>query len=143
MVRSVKLVISWDGSTRYLDVSPTIRDDVERLGYFQLTCREPYSQYSTFIRNNRKFKLNDPCPATGRMEIVWNNEKIQERRQRLGNVSPRLVKKTFENSSQEYIGVRHKQKVMPKKLAVVRFPSLSDPMRGIHHNKETFSVDLL
>ena len=118
-------------------------EDVERLGYLQLTCGEPYSPYSPLKRTTRQFKLNIPCSATVRVKVVWNNEKIQERRQRLGNVSPRLVKKTFENYSQEYIGVRHKQKVMPKKLAVVRFPSLSDPMRGIHHNKETFSVDLL
>ena len=32
---------------------------------------------------------------------------------------------------------------MRKKLAVFRFPSLSDPMRGICRNKETFFVDLL
>ena len=32
---------------------------------------------------------------------------------------------------------------MPKKLAVVRFTDLSDPMRGVLRNKETFSVDLL
>ena len=32
---------------------------------------------------------------------------------------------------------------MPKKSSVVRFPILSDHMRGIRRNKETFSVDLL
>ena len=32
---------------------------------------------------------------------------------------------------------------MPKKPAVVRFPSLPDTMRGIRRNKETFSVELL
>ena len=35
--RSVKLGISWDGSTRYLDVTPPTREDVERLGYLQFT----------------------------------------------------------------------------------------------------------
>ena len=39
--------------------------------------------------------------------------------------------------------MRPEREVMPKKLAVVRFPSLSDPMRGICCNKYTFSVDLL
>ena len=75
--------------------------------------------------------------------IVWSNEKIQEWRQHLGYVIPNLVKKTFENSTQDYPGVRHKQEVMPKKSAVVRFPSLSDPMCSISCNKDTFSVDLL
>ena len=32
---------------------------------------------------------------------------------------------------------------MPKKSAVVIFPSLSDPMRDIFRSKETFSMDLL
>ena len=40
--RPVKLVISWDCYTRYLDVSPPNSDDVERLGFLHLTCREPY-----------------------------------------------------------------------------------------------------
>ena len=39
--------------------------------------------------------------------------------------------------------MRHKIYAMPKKSAVVRFPSLSDNMRGILRNKETFSMDLL
>ena len=42
--RSVKIGISWYGSTRYLDVNPPTREDVERLGSMQLTCEEPYSQ---------------------------------------------------------------------------------------------------
>ena len=53
------------------------------------------------------------------------------------------MKKVFENSTQYYPGVRHEREVMPKKLDVVRFTSLSDPMRGICHNKEMFSVELL
>ena len=53
------------------------------------------------------------------------------------------MKKNFEKSTQYYPGVRHKQEVIPKKSAMVILPSLSDPMRGILRNKETFSVDLL
>ena len=37
----------------------------------------------------------------------------------------------------------HEREVMPKKLAVVRFTSLSDTMRVIHRNKENFTMDLL
>ena len=46
--RSVKLVMYWDGSTIYLNVSHPTRCDVERLGYLQLTCGEPYSTYIPF-----------------------------------------------------------------------------------------------
>ena len=109
----------------------------------QLTCGEPYSPYSPFVKYTRQFKLDETCPATGRVKIVRANENIQEWIQRLGYASPHLVKKTFENSTQDYSGVRHEQEVMPKKLAVVRFPDLSDPMRRIRCNKETFYVDLL
>ena len=76
MGHSVKLGISWEGSTRYLDISPPTREDVKRLGYLQLTCGETYSSYSPFGRTNGQFKLDEPCPATGRVKIVWNNEKI-------------------------------------------------------------------
>ena len=75
--RFVKLVISWDSSTRYLDVSPPTRADVERLSSLQITCGEPYSPYSPFGKSTRQFKFNDPCPAMGRLNIVLNNEKIQ------------------------------------------------------------------
>ena len=123
--------------------SPLTRADVERLGYLYLTCREPYSPYIPFKRTIRRFKLNDPCLTTVRVKIVWNNEKIQEWRQRLGYVRPHLVKKSFENSTQDYPGVRHKQDVMPNKFAVVRFPTRSDPMHVIRRNKDLFSVDML
>ena len=53
------------------------------------------------------------------------------------------MKKTFENSNQEFSGVRHEREVMPKKSSVEIFPGFSDPLRGISRNKETFSVDLL
>ena len=39
--------------------------------------------------------------------------------------------------------MRYEREVMPKKLDVVIFPILSDPMRVICRNKETFSMDLL
>ena len=90
---SVKLDISSDGSTIYLDITPPTREDVERLGYFQITCREPYSPYSPFGRNARQFKLNEPCPATGRVKIVWTNEKIQEWRNALGTSDLTLLRK--------------------------------------------------
>ena len=66
-----------------------------------------------------------------KVKIVYTNKNIQEGRQRLGYVSPCLVKKTFDNSTQDYPGVRNEREVMPKKSSVVRFPSLSDPMPGI------------
>ena len=54
------------------------------------------------------------------------------------------MKKTFENSTQDFSGVRHEREVMHKKSSVEIFPGLSDPLRGgISWNKETFSVDLL
>ena len=109
----------------------------------QITCGEAYSPYSPFGRTARQFKLNDPCLVTGRVNIGWTNEKIQEWIQCLGYVSPHLVKKTFENSAQDYPEVRHEREFMPKKSVVVRFTSLYDPMRGICRNKETFSLDLL
>ena len=39
---SIKLGISWDGSTRYLGVHRPTREDVNRLVSLQLTCRELY-----------------------------------------------------------------------------------------------------
>ena len=72
------------------------------------------------------------------MNIVWTNEKIQEWRQRLGYVSHHLMKKTFDNSTQDYPGVRHEREVMPKKSAVAISPGLSYPMFGISRNKKYF-----
>ena len=54
--RSDKLGISWDGSTRYLDVSPPTRADVERLSSLQITCGEIYLPYSPFGKSTRQFK---------------------------------------------------------------------------------------
>ena len=54
--RSDKLGISWDGSTRYLDVSPPTRADVERLSSLQITCGETYLPYSPFGKSTRQFK---------------------------------------------------------------------------------------
>ena len=39
--------------------------------------------------------------------------------------------------------MRYEREVIPKKLAMVRYPSLYDTMRGVCRNKETFSVELL
>ena len=74
---SVKLGISWDGSTRYLDIHPPTREDVNRLGSLKLTRREPYSTYITFGRSNRKFKLDETCLGKGRVNMTWNNKEIQ------------------------------------------------------------------
>ena len=131
MDRSDKLGISWDGSTRYLDVSPPTRADVERLSSLQITCGEIYLPYSPFGKSTRNFRLSDPCTARDRVKIVWTNEKIQEWRQRIGYVSSHLVKKKFTNSTQYYPGVRYEREVMPKKSDVERFPGLSDSLRGV------------
>ena len=53
------------------------------------------------------------------------------------------MKKTFESSTQFYVGVRHEREVMPKKSAVGRFPAMSDSLRSVRRNKETFSVDVV
>ena len=71
------------------------------------------------------------------MKIVWTNEKIQEWRQHLGYFIPQLVKKTLDNYTQDYLGVRQKEEVIHKNMAVVIFSSLSDPMSGIFRNKKT------
>ena len=53
------------------------------------------------------------------------------------------MKKTFENSNQDFSGVKHEQEMMPKKFSLEIFPVIYDPLRGISRNKENFSVDLL
>ena len=53
------------------------------------------------------------------------------------------MKNTFDNSTQDYPGVRHEQEFIPKNLAVVRCPSFSYPMPSIRPNKENVSLDLL
>ena len=50
------------------------------------------------------------------------------------------MKKTYESSTQFYAGVRHERELMPKKLAVDRFPAMSDSLRSIRKNKDNFSV---
>ena len=56
--------------------------------------------------------MYDPFLGTGRVNINWKKEKIQELRKHLGYVSAHLVKKTFEASTQDYLGVRHKREVV-------------------------------
>ena len=42
VVRIVKLAIAWDGSTRYLDISPPTKVDVTTLSSLEFTSGEPY-----------------------------------------------------------------------------------------------------
>ena len=77
MGHSVKLGISWYGSTRYLYVIPPTREDINRLGSLQLTCIESYSPYIPFDASNRQFKLDWNFLVTGKVKIVWTNDKIQ------------------------------------------------------------------
>ena len=141
--RVVKLGISWDGSTRYLDISPLTRVDVERLGSLEITYGEPYLPYSPFGENNRQFKLADPCASLDRVKYVWTHEQIQEFWQRLGYVSSHLVNKTFASSTQFYPGVRHEREVIPKKSAVEIFPDIADSLRSVCQNKDNFYVDVV
>ena len=46
--RIVKLAISWDGSTRYLDISPPTKVDAATLSSLEITSGEPYQPYSPF-----------------------------------------------------------------------------------------------
>ena len=124
-------------------LAPPTRADVERLIYLQITCGELYLPYSPFRKSTSHFKLDYPCPARDRVKHFWTNEKIQEWRQCLGYVSSHLVRNTFATSTQDYPGVIHEWDLMSKKSAVEIFPSLSDTLRGISRNKETFFVDLL
>ena len=118
MGRVVKLGISWDGSTRYLDILPPYKADIERLGSLEITSGEPYSPYSPFRKSTRQFRLSVPCPARDRVKFIWTNEKIQEWRKRLGYVISHMAKKMFASSTQYYPGVRHERELMPKKSAV-------------------------
>ena len=95
-----------------------------------------YYLYSPFGRSTRQFKLDNHCLGTGKVEMTWTNEKIQEWRHRLGYVSTHFVKRNFEASNQFYPVVRHEHNVVPKKSAVVRFISLPNPMHSIRRNKE-------
>ena len=100
MESTVKLDISWEGSTRYLEAHLPIREDVKKLGSLKLTVGEPYSPYSPFDRSNRYFKLDETFLETGRVKLTWTNDKIQEWRQCLGCISAHVVNKTFEASTQ-------------------------------------------
>ena len=78
----VKLGISCDGSTIYLNVIPTTRADVERLSYLQITSGETYSPYSPFGKSTRQFKLNGPCPERGRVKCFG----LMRRYRNVGNI---------------------------------------------------------
>ena len=143
MGRPIKVGISWYGYTRYLGVHPPTREDVKGLGSLQLTCGETYSPYSPFGRYTRQFKLDEPCVGTDRVKLTLTNNKIKEWKNHLGYVSDHLANKICEASTWDYPGVRHEHEVIPKNATVVRFPSLTDPIRGIFRNMETFLVDVI
>ena len=109
----------------------------------EFTSVDPYLPYVPFGRISRQLKTADPCTSLSRVKYTWTDKQITEWRQRLGYISSHLVKKTFKSSTQFYPGVRHEREVMPKKSVVERFPAMSDALRSIRGNKETFSVDLL
>ena len=141
--RRVKLAIEWDGSTRYLDVTPPTMGDVSTLDSLEFTSGEPYQPYSPFGGITRQLKLKEPCTQLYRVKYAWTEEQITEWPQSLGDISSNLVKKTFDSSTQFYAGVRHELEVMPKKSAVGRFPAISDSLRSVRRNKENFSVDVV
>ena len=133
--RVVKLTIEWDWSTRYLDVAPPTRVGVLTLNSLEFTSGEPYQLYCMFGKITRQLKLSEPCTSLGRVKYAWTDEHITEWRQRLGYISSKLVKKTFESSTQFYAGVKHEQEVMPKNSEVERFPAISDSLRSLRRNK--------
>ena len=143
MGRVVHLSIEWDGSTRYLNVRPPTRAEVSSLRSLEFTSGYPHLPYSPLGRISRQLKTSDPCTSLSRVKYVWADKQITEWRQRLGYISSCLVKKTFESSTQFYPSVRHEREVMPKKSEVERFPAMTDSLRSIRRNKETFSLDLL
>ena len=138
MGRVVKLTIEWDGSTRYLDVSPPTRVDVLTLNSLEFTSGEPYQPYCPFGKITRQLKLSGPCTSLDRVKYAWTNEQITEWRKRLGYISSNLMKKTFESSTQFYAGVRHEREVMPKKSAVDIFPAMSDSLRIVRKTRILF-----
>ena len=101
-----------------------------------------YYLYSPFGISTRQFKLDNHCLGTGKVEMTWTNEKIQEWRHHLGHVSTHILKKTFEASTNDYPGASNDREFMPKKSSVVRFTRLPDKMRSISRNNEKFSVDI-
>ena len=119
-------------------LDPPTRVEVSSLRSLEFTSGDPYLPYSTSGRISRQLKLTNPCTLLSRVKYIWTDKQITEWCQRLVYISPHLVKKTFESSTQFYPGVRHKREVMPKKAAVERFPAMSDSLRSIRRNKETF-----
>ena len=74
---SINLGISGYSTTRYLDVYPLTREDVKSLSFLHLACGESYSLYRSFVRSYIQFKLYDPCPITGKVNLVFTNKNIQ------------------------------------------------------------------
>ena len=143
MGRIVKLSISWDRSTRYLDILPPTKVDVATLSSLEFTSGEPYQPYSPFGKTTRQIRLSEPRTSLDRVKYAWNNEQITEWRKRLDYIHSSLVRKTFELSTQFYVGARHEREVMPKKSAVERFPAIPDSLSNVRRNKEFFSLDVM
>ena len=96
----LKISISWYWFTMYIDIHPLTREDVNSIGFLQLTCGGPYSPYGIFGRSTRHFNSDETCLGTGRVNITWTKKKMQEWRQRLGYV--RLwpsINQTWETST--------------------------------------------
>ena len=53
------------------------------------------------------------------------------------------MKNTLESSIHDYPGVWHEHEMMRKKLAVVAFMSLPDPIYSIHGNQEIFFINVV
>ena len=136
------LGILWDGSTRYLHIYHPNREYFKRMGTLQPTCVKIYVSYITFGQFYRQFTMGSNIPIMLRVKLVWTQENIQEQCQRLGYTRPRVLKKTFEASSQDYPGVRQDHDVLPNKSLVVSFPILTNTISVINRNKENFYVDV-
>ena len=68
--RLANLAIEWDGSTRYLNVTPPTRVDVLSLSSLEFTSGEPYQPYSTFEKITRKLKPSEACTLLSRVKYA-------------------------------------------------------------------------
>ena len=72
--------------------------------------------------------------------MVCNQNKTKEWSQYIGYVIFRVLKKTFETSTQYYILLNE---VLPKKLEILKVLGLPNSIRGIKRNRKTFSADFV
>ena len=82
--RLVNLAIEWDGSTRYLNVTPPTRVYVSSLSSLEFTSGEPYQPYSPFEKITGQLKLSEACTSLSRVKYAWTDEQITVWCQRLG-----------------------------------------------------------